>query len=314
MSSSFFFKLIAFNDINDYGFEYNFNNSRWLETNKNNLTINAIPYGQSTLKIRSKLYPETILYIKEFNVPVPIAKRVWFIALIVIFSVLLMSFIVYVSIRLNSRRKEAKLKKVSTELKLLISQMNPHFTFNSIHSIQYYILNNNKDKAIEYLSDFALLIRKTLDFSMNEFITLNEEMEFLKLYVSLENKRLEFDYDIRFNWSDDRLLDKKIPALLLQPLIENVIVHASYDNHEDQKMEVDFVMERDFFVIRVIDYGNGDTKGDLKSHKSYGLTILRNRIKIYNGKHYDDGDLMVVPTNQETNKGHTVVLKIKIWM
>ncbi len=190
--------------------------------------------------------------------------------------------------------------------------MNPHFMFNTINSIQFYILENNKSDAIAYLSDFALLIRKSLDFSMTERILIEEEIKFLNLYLSLENKRFDTDFKIEYKVTNQLINTKYIPSLMIQPLIENIIIHADYEDRIEKKIIINITYDHDYFTIKVIDFGkpSQDSK-PLTNHKSYGLSILRNRLKLYNGKHYNFDDLKLTPTS--ANFGKTVTIKLKEW-
>lgn len=308
-----FFKLITFKEDNRDILEYKLNENVWLETNKNHINLNDLPSGMNTIKIRSKLFHNQLLYDETIYVAKPIYKRTWFILSIIILTLLIIFISFKLALNFKERRNKLKLEKLMIELKLLTSQMNPHFTFNSINSIQYYILKNNKDEAILYLSEFALLIRKSLDFSMNELVTIQEEIDFLNLYIKLENKRFDSKYIIDFQISPEIIAAKKIPTLLLQPLIENIIVHAEYESKEPCQIIVNIKNEHNYFLINVIDFGKSKSVKELKKHKSYGLSITRSRIKIYNGKDYKMSDLSLYPSDPELQLGTTVTIKLKEW-
>lgn len=137
---------------------------------------------------------------------------------------------------LNIKAEQHELEKIKTryekelaELKILAlrSQMNPHFIFNSLNSIKLYIINNEKENAVYYLNKFSKLIRKILDATRQNSISLSEEMETMQLYVSIENIR--FNGELIFELEKDPELfleDIKLPSLILQPFLENAIWHG----------------------------------------------------------------------------------------
>lgn len=192
--------------------------------------------------------------------------------------------------------------------------MNPHFTFNTINSIQYYILKNEKSEAIQYLSDFALLMRKTLDFSMTDNISLKDELDYIELYIELENKRFDNHFVFEKDIQDTiNLHSNKIPSLLIQPLIENIILHANYKEDQEKKIKLSIRKNDNFYILKIIDFGGGITKSsNLKKHKSYGLDILKNRLSIYNGAHFSPSDIEFKYTDQIKKTGTTVIIKLYI--
>jgi LytS/YehU family sensor histidine kinase len=190
--------------------------------------------------------------------------------------------------------------------------MNPHFTFNTISSIQNYILKKDKIEAILYLSDFALLIRKSLDFSFNDYITFNEEINFLKLYIELENKR--FDSHFIFETNIDSSISANtntLPSLLIQPLVENIILHANYKENKPKKILLSIKNLNRHYEIKITDYGSGIKHSKIISkHKSYGLEIIKNRLKIYNDQNHSPSDLTLEFTDKKKQTGNTTIIKL----
>ncbi|MFK8006697.1 MAG: histidine kinase [Saprospiraceae bacterium] len=124
-------------------------------------------------------------------------------------------------------RKENQRRFLELELKTLRLQLNPHFMFNALGAIQYYIKNNESRLAINYLADFALLMRLFLESSKSKYVSLEDELELLKLYVSLEQMRFEKKFDVVYEIDDSLdLVMIEIPSLLLQPFVENAINHG----------------------------------------------------------------------------------------
>jgi LytS/YehU family sensor histidine kinase len=204
--------------------------------------------------------------------------------------------------RIDQVRKKQKLKSeyekklANVEMSALLAQMNPHFLFNSLNSIDSYIIRNESKKASEYLNNFARLMRLILQNSRSNYISLKDELEALELYLEMESLRFKnkFSYSITI----DKELDSNsivIPPMLIQPYIENAIWHGLMHktNGEEGKVEL-FVSKYENNLLCVVrDNGIGRKRAaELKdqrqsSHKrSMGMQITEDRIEIIN-KLYD---------------------------
>ena len=191
-------------------------------------------------------------------------------------------------LELTEKEKQlAELKQKATELEMLAlrSQMNPHFIFNSLNSINLFILENNKLQASEYLSKFSKLIRLILQNSQEAFIPLERELEALQLYLSLESLRFEqrFEYKITVagNVNTDIL---KVPPLIIQPYAENAIWHGLMHKKEKGYLEIEVYEDDEILIYKITDDGIGRKKaGELKSksastQKSMGMNVTAARI------------------------------------
>jgi len=185
--------------------------------------------------------------------------------------------------------EKTKLNKRISDLQLtsLQSQMNPHFIFNALGSIQYFIQTYDTVKADEFLTNFAMLMRSILESSKSKYITIKDEIKLLELYIGLEKIRFEnlFDFDIEIDeWIET---DTKIPPMILQPFIENAINHGLYHlkgrkGHLLLKFEA---RSNDAIKITIRDNGIGrKATGRLRSknHKSRGMRIINERIDTIN--------------------------------
>jgi len=184
-----------------------------------------------------------------------------------------------------------------TEMIALRSQMNPHFIFNSLNSIENFMMRNEKRLASNYLNKFARLIRMILDSSRNELVPVSKDMEALQLYVDLE--QLRFNHKFCYKALVDPLLldgDYKVPALLIQPYVENAIVHGLAHSEKDNlTLSVTASLEKEYIHYSIQDNGIGRRQSSLynhqnkPNHKSVGLAITKERIQIFNRKHNADG-------------------------
>jgi LytS/YehU family sensor histidine kinase len=188
--------------------------------------------------------------------------------------------------KLISELKHAALRKLTNELEMeaLRAQMNPHFIFNSLNSINMFILENNKLQASEYLSKFSRLIRLILQNSKEAFISLESELEALQLYLELES--LRFDNKFEYKISVDEDIDTttlKVPPLIIQPYAENAIWHGLMHKKEKGHLEIKLYQQDEILFCKITDDGIGRKKAaELKSksstHKSMGIKITENRI------------------------------------
>ena len=184
-------------------------------------------------------------------------------------------------------QENMSLKQRATELEMqaLRAQMNPHFIFNSLNSINSFILQNEKEQASEYLIKFSKLIRLILQNSMSPLISLSKELEALALYIELEALRFEdtFEYDIRYSNELDTL-SIKVPPLILQPFVENAIHHGLIPKNAPGHLLIDIHENEDRLLFTVKDNGIGrDKAAKLRAntrhmHKSLGLTVTSERI------------------------------------
>lgn len=266
-------------------------------TDINFVKYDNLPPGKYTFKVKS-CNNEGIWNIEAtefaFEVRPPFYKTWWFVlgGIIIVVGSIILIF----RIRLNQLNKKQKEKfeqdvEISkAELKALRAQMNPHFVFNSLNSIQHYILNSKSEEAAKYLNKFAKLIRLILNNSDKPTVTINEDLEALTLYLELEKMRFEnkFDYAIKIDHEIDGDYDE-IPPMLIQPYIENAILHGINPKSGNGHITIKIGLINQFIKISVIDDGIGrDASRALKNlqpaykHKSLGMKITKERLKILN--------------------------------
>lgn len=214
--------------------------------------------------------------------------------------------------------KQQKLANNLLALKSMRSQMNPHFIFNALNSVNSFIAVNDERNANRYLSEFSVLMRSVLENSDEDFILLTKEIELLELYVKLEHNRFKekFDYQINIDKTID-LAQFSIPPMLLQPYIENAIWHGLRYRKEKGTLEISvYKKDSETISISIIDDGIGrkksqelKTKNQLKQ-KSKGMSTIKNRITILNNM-YKERISVTVSDVLETGEGTKVELLLK---
>lgn len=190
------------------------------------------------------------------------------------------------------QRAEVKRKLLESELEALRMQMNPHFLFNSLTSVQHFIMRNNPDTARDYIARFARLMRMVVETANRERITLSEELEILETYLSLERER--FQQQLQYSIHVDPEIDPaaiSIPPMLLQPYVENAIVHGLQSRQGKGNVNIDISRRRDRIVYKIEDDGvgrssasrEGKNKGRNNGKRSsLGMLVTDKRISMLN--------------------------------
>lgn len=228
---------------------------------------------------------------------------------IALFAFLALAFNQY---RIGTHRKneteKLNLKNQLSELRLeaLRSQMNPHFIFNALNSVNRYIVRNSPETASEYLIKFSKLIRQILENSKSPTITLENELDALRLYIEIELLRFDHKFDYKISVDDSINKEKvKIPPMIFQPFVENAIWHGlmNKNNKGNISIDVKYVGEKRLFVA-IEDNGVGRKNAGMNKsqsgsgHKSMGLSITEDVLKTING---NDGGVRIIDLFDEQN-------------
>ena len=206
------------------------------------------------------------------------------------------------------------------EQKALHLQMNPHFVFNCLGSISSFIAQNGTDIAVKYLAKFAKLMRLTLEYSKESLIPIDKEIESLQNYLELEQLRFnnKFDFEITKNKNIED--DTALPPLLLQPFVENAIIHGLIPKTEKGKIAINFAIENESLICTINDNGIGfDQSKALKeslisAHKSMALDITKKRLEMIETTTTQKATVEIVEIKNDTNEvlGTKVVLNLPV--
>lgn len=202
---------------------------------------------------------------------------------------LLIIYLFFNRYKLRQRNLQIKLQrqKLEIEHRMLRSQMNPHFIFNSLNSINSLIMSNDVEQANAYLLKFSGLMRSILENSRNEFIALSDEITMMKLYAQVEQLRHQASFDIRFEDDIEESEFVAIPPMLMQPFLENAIKHAFNGITYRGSIIVKHTIIEDQLICTVEDNGVGINQKQLNNnsikavdHKSLAMSLVENRILI----------------------------------
>ena len=210
-------------------------------------------------------------------------------------------------------------RMLETERSLLRTQMNPHFIFNALNSVQSFITSNNQLEAVRFLSKFAKLMRMILDHSMQQFVPLSDELASLALYIDLEKARFNNRFDYRID-IDDNVEEElvSVPPMLIQPFVENAILHGMMHKPEGGLITISITDNgNNTLTCQITDNGVGRKasaeieKGE-KAHKSVGMQLTRERLQDLNRK--TKSELSYTITDLEDANGNALGTQVTIVM
>jgi ligand-binding sensor domain-containing protein len=271
-------------------FEYMLNNSaKWLPVeNGHTLNFSNLAPGAYSLTLRQKGMKPVLLL--EILISPPWWKRTWFWALLIAATGSAVFLLIKKRIDTIRRQSLLKQKMAETEMMALRAQMNPHFIFNCISSIDNFILDNDKENASAWLNKFARLIRGILDNSKQEVIPFWKDWETLRLYTELEQLRANNSFTCSMD-ADEALLNGhyRIPPLIVQPYVENAIHHGlKHRNDSNGHLHITARLQQQQLVFTIEDNGIGRAKAaELKEfnqtpHSSYGMQLSGERVQLFN--------------------------------
>ncbi len=215
---------------------------------------------------------------------------------------------------------ELQQQKTEVEMQALRAQMNPHFIFNSLNSINRFILKKQSSEATEYLTKFSRLIRMILNNSVSASVSLADDLEALQLYLELERLRCEEKFSFKIKCDPDLDIDFiQVPPMLLQPFVENAIWHGLMSKESEGHLSINILQENSTLICIITDDGIGRKKAaDLKDksgkHKSMGMKITESRIAMMQKRNGENKSIEIKDLIYADGSaaGTEVVLKIPV--
>jgi len=264
-------------------------------------TYSNLPSGSYVFKVKG--VNEDGFWSEELSVSIevdtPYWMTFWFAALVLSVGIgLMLLFVLLIFRRYRRRNKEEKERlkvernMLELEQKTLRLQMNPHFIFNAMNTVQALIAKNDTKQARYYLAKFSKLMRKILDNSRHSFISLQDEIDALESYLNLEKLSGDVPFEYEFKVDEKITTDVYgIPPLILQPFTENSIVHGLKEIDHEGKITISFELFDDYIECKVIDNGRGraiasEVRHQKSSyHKSTALLLTQERLAMLNTEH-----------------------------
>ncbi|CAN5740253.1 hypothetical protein BH10BAC3_BH10BAC3_27740 [soil metagenome] len=250
----------------------------------------------------------------EIIITPPFWHTWWFWILVAMFNIAFISFFFWWRIKVVKKKEREKFahekQLLELEAKALRSQMNPHFIFNCMNSIKVLIHGDNKDKAVTYLSTFSKLLRTIFQNSDKREITLHDELETCRLYTELES--LRFGEKLSYTFTIDKTIDTKsifVPALILQPFIENAIWHGLMPKEESGNLHISVSKQQDKIYCIVEDDGIGRQvsmqnkfTGSSSTHESKGVGLTISRIELSNSLNKRNATVEIIDKTKSTGE------------
>ncbi len=313
---------IYFKGNRDFQYAYSINNEEWeyISGAVKAIPFDRIPVGHFTIRLKvvdsnkENLSPVKIIQ----GQLIPLFYNTWWFMTFIALIFLLVTYLIFKRQVKKSRQKAERENELNlSKLTAIQSQMNPHFLFNSLNSIQDLVLKGDVENSYTYITKFANLVRKTLNYSEQEFISLDKEIELLRIYLTLEELRFkqQFTYAIEIHELPDGI---KIPPLIIQPFVENALVHGLLHKEGDKHLQIDFYFT-DLLECIITDNGIGREKSKLinerqrKDHESFAGKAMKRRFELL--KHLMEGDFGYRFENVTENDqvvGTKVILRIPV--
>lgn len=265
----------------------------WTETKNRRIEFSSLEPGDYNFELCAKT--SNSKWSKPVNISFTLQEHFWQSAYFLILILLIASFSFYkIAVVVTRQQKDKEKQRLLLKNKILMleqqalqAMMNPHFVFNVMNSIQHYINTKDTSSANKILTGFARLIRKNLDICTKSFISIEEEIEYLSLYLSLEKKRFGEKFNYSITIADDIDQDETmIPSMILQPYIENAIWHGLMPKEEGGKIDIVIAhIDSGGLMIQIIDDGIGienALRNKKEKHESKGMSLTQERINLIN--------------------------------
>ncbi|HEX2606795.1 MAG TPA: histidine kinase [Flavisolibacter sp.] len=265
----------------------------WQQTQSNTVSFGDLAPGTYHFSVKARTsntaWSQTVPF--TFTITPPFWDTAWFHLALSILGAVIVALIYRFHLRRVTRKAQEENRLQRLEMKALKAQMNPHFIYNALNSIQSLVLDNNQKDSLKYISKFSRLLRQTLDSSDTHIVPLSKDLELLELYIQLESLRMNFNFTYKITVLDDMDPEKEmIPPLLIQPYVENALWHGLSEKAGEKLLQLTLYTEGSFIVCKVRDNGIGRKRSaELKSlsastHTSKGMNITGKRLELHNGR------------------------------
>ncbi len=283
LGSDFFYEYQLCN-----GLETNCIDSKWVATNNRELEFLNLKPGMYSFHVKCKNLNRISSETKStlFRIKQHYSETLLFRVVLTLMLAIFVGILIWIRAKALKKQLSLELRVKGAELDTLRNQINPHFIFNSINTLQQFIFSDKKIEANQYVCSLSNMIRKSLAFSRIENVSLNEEIEFIREYLLLEKLRFKekFEFEIVQNFPDN-MDEIFVPPLLTQPMVENAIKHAFKDISYVGVLKIVYGLGKEAVEVKIMDNGVGFKVNERKSNHdktSLGIQIVRERIELLN--------------------------------
>lgn len=321
------YSILNFNQTGETSLRYRINSGAWNTANDNSRTLKFASLSPGNYTIKFQLEGNPSVHKIQFTINKPWYQQIWFISALL----LLLFGSAFFFFRWRIRKLQLRNKLLSEKIELeesltqsmltsIKSQMNPHFFYNALNTIQYFIFTNDRQNASTYLSKFSKLTRMILEMSDKEHVILREEINALTLYLDIEKVRFDGDFEYTINVDEHTDPDLiRIPSMLIQPYVENAIKHGLLHKKGQKTLQISICRSTAGLEITIDDNGIGRAmanelnKKKNEHHRPFATSANQKRIELLNkgrntvvGVHYTD------KTKDGRPEGTTVIITIPI--
>ncbi len=296
---------------------------KWIKTTLHNSALfNHVPPGNYTFMVKAYSTTKPDKFV-NLSFPVIIKKPFYQTLLFRILSAIILLIVVYIIV---NRQKKAEKEKWQNKIRIkelekqsLLSKINPHFLFNSLNSVQKFILQKQNDDAVLFIGKFSKLIRQTLENSIENIVILEKEIDLIKNYMDFEQNRCEIPFQYKINIAGNiDIEDTLIPPMLIQPFIENAIKHGIDPLTRKGNITVNFnIADNNIMIIDIIDDGVGRKKAiSLKNsnNNSLGIKLVKERIFLYNDKRDKQPKYKIIYTDLYDKNNNPTGTKVTLYI
>ncbi|MDA0779863.1 MAG: histidine kinase [Bacteroidetes bacterium] len=287
------------------------------EKSTNEIHLVGLSRGEHQLYIRGESNGLTS-NLQQFKIYIssPYYLKWWFISLIIVLVIGVFYMFLVLEAKLLKERKDRNLQVSNLEARAYRAQMNPHFIFNALNGIQTAKILGGEKEFNNYITSFSKLIRNTIEMSSVDRISVTEEAKYITNYIELQALRLEEKIDLEFKI--DPSIDQNevyLPCMMLQPIVENSIVHGIIPKGKSGKITIDLIREGEMLRICITDNGIGRVaaakeRKKYANHKSFATKIMRDRIDIFN--YYNDKKLSFTIEDLYQDDGNAAGTKVTL--
>lgn len=269
-----------------YHYKLEGNDEQWNinDFKSNKITYNALAPGNYTFLVKAEkqgIFSSVVSY--PFSIASPFYSRWWFITFIVVVFLIIVYLVYRWQLSVQRKKSEQINELNASKLIAIQSQMNPHFIFNALNSIQDLVLKGDVEHSYSYITTFSNLVRRTLNYSEKDFIDFDQEIKLLELYLSLE--KLRFKKELNYTIDCKNVEDIMLPPLLIQPFIENALIHGLLHKEGGKNLKITFEL-KEMLVCTIEDNGVGREKAKAiklrqrSEHESFSGKAIHKRFEI----------------------------------
>jgi hypothetical protein len=295
------------------------NNEEWNEipVNAKSIQYPSLAPGKYTLILETRCRN---VISKQFSISFKIKSpfwQQWWFYLLIAFSLITLSFLFYRRrLKIQNLKSQQINELNASKLTAIQSQMNPHFIFNALNSIQALVLKGDVENSYSFITKFSNLVRRTLNYSDKDFISFNQEIKLIELYLSLE--KLRFKDDLEYEIIENEIDDINVPPMLIQPFIENALLHGLLHKAGKKKITISFELGKTL-ICTITDNGIGRKKSEeiktrqRSEHESFSGNAIKRRFEILEN-HFGGSLGFTYKDLKENNvsSGTEVILRIPV--